>query len=231
MTFKRIFPGLWAAGGGVNVFVIVGDGATVLIDTGMPGASSVLIDALGALPVLTDIVVTHAHYDHAGGAAAVQAATGATVRMHPDDAALLADGRWKRQVVASPTFHGRVGTWVIGASAPATVAPVVHTEPLREGAVLDIAGGIEVFEIPGHSAGQIGLRWRAPAGTVIFAADAVMNLAGLREPLLYEDRATGLASITKLADYSESAVLMVFGHGGALKRPAPKITAFRNRLV
>ena len=232
MQFKPLAPQLWGAThSGVNVFAIVHNEATVLIDSGMPAAAGPLLRALRRLPPVQHLVITHAHYDHSGSAAALQAATGTTVWAHPDDAQLLATGRWRRPVDASPTFHGRLGTWLVNRTAPGLVEAVVGCRPAREGDTLPIGGGIAVIETPGHSAGQIALRWRAPDRTeVLFAADTVVNLLGVREPLLYEDRALGIASITKLAQHSGSAALMVFGHGAALHNPAEPLARFAENL-
>lgn len=232
MQFTALAPQLWGATHrGVNVFAIVHNGATVLIDSGVPAAAGPLLHALRRLPPVHDLVITHAHYDHSGAAAALQAATGATVWAHPSDAQLLAAGRWRRQVSASPTFHGRLGTWVVNRTAPEVVAAIADCKPAREGNTLPIGGGIAVIEAPGHSAGQIALRWRAPDRTeVLFAADTVVHLLGLREPLLYEDRAAGIASIVKLAQHSRSVALMVFGHGAALGNPAEPLARFAEKL-
>jgi glyoxylase-like metal-dependent hydrolase (beta-lactamase superfamily II) len=73
-----------------NVFLlgdVNGDGPLTLIDAGMPDSVDKLFDAFTHSSIdparITRIVLTHCHPDHVGGAAAVQAASGAEVWAHP----------------------------------------------------------------------------------------------------------------------------------------------------
>ena len=45
---------------------------------------------------MTHLLLTHAHLDHAGGAAAVVAATGAQVQTHDREAVYVREGRMPR---------------------------------------------------------------------------------------------------------------------------------------
>jgi len=51
--------------------------------------------------------------------------------------------------------------------------PVAIDQPLTDGEMLPIAGGIEVIHTPGHCAGQVALLWRP--GRMLFAGDAQGN--------------------------------------------------------
>ncbi len=57
---------------GLNPVLIPGGKRTVLVDAGLPGSGQKLLDALkdkGIFPEsVTDLVLTHLHYDHCGGA-------------------------------------------------------------------------------------------------------------------------------------------------------------------
>ncbi|MFQ6550388.1 MBL fold metallo-hydrolase [Aestuariibius sp. 2305UL40-4] len=227
MRFREVCPQVFMASrGGVNMYVIAHSDGTVLIDAGLPGGASALIAALARFPDLAGVVLTHGHYDHVGGAAVVARARGVPVWMHPDDAALLAEGRWRRAGRASPTLHGPLLKRLVADRYPDEVPALADVLPAQK--AIPLAGGIEVIHCPGHSAGQVALVWRE-AG-VVFAADVVMHILGLREPILYEDRAEGLASIRRLAEAAEGASLMVFGHGGPLRDPGPPIARFARRL-
>ncbi len=90
---------------------------------------------------LTQIVITHAHIDHVGGAMKLKAATGAPILMNQDDQALL-----KMLDVQA--------TW-IGMRPPGAV---VVDESIGDGHVLKI-GNIpaNVIHTPGHTEGSICL--------------------------------------------------------------------------
>ena len=106
---------------------------------------------------LTQIVITHAHIDHVGGAMKLKAATGAPILMNQDDQALL-----KMLDVQA--------TW-IGMRPPGVV---VVDESIGDGHVLKI-GDIpaNVIHTPGHTEGSICLympeQQTLVAGDTLFA--------------------------------------------------------------
>lgn len=78
-----------------HVFLLDGGGACALVDTGTGLATETLLrhlDEGAALDRLTHVFVTHYHADHAGGAAAIRAATGAAVCTSTETAHALATG-------------------------------------------------------------------------------------------------------------------------------------------
>jgi glyoxylase-like metal-dependent hydrolase (beta-lactamase superfamily II) len=88
---EEVVPGLHRIDlGPVNAYLLDTGAGPVLVDTGFAGDELRILGALAELAVgpreLRAIVVTHAHPDHAGGAAALRAATGAPVYLHPRDA-------------------------------------------------------------------------------------------------------------------------------------------------
>jgi glyoxylase-like metal-dependent hydrolase (beta-lactamase superfamily II) len=223
MIFQELVPGLWQAGTAVtNVFVLKpsDSDALTLIDAGTASFSSKIVQASKKLGEITNIIVTHAHLDHAGGLAGVVKQTDAKVWMHPEDAALVAQGRWARPYKPAPTLLGQLATWLYINQQSKRIAPVSGIQPVLEGDVPPFAGGIDVYHMPGHSAGQIALGWTSPNGQrVLFAADVCLNLLGLTEPFLYEDRTLGLQSIHRLAELTKQADVVVFQHGKALYAP------------
>jgi glyoxylase-like metal-dependent hydrolase (beta-lactamase superfamily II) len=106
---------------------------------------------------LKQIIVTHAHIDHVGGAAQLRKATGAPVYLNEQDLSLL--GKMEMQAA-----------W-LGVPTPETVSPdVLAVEGLAVG-----LGGIagEVLHTPGHTQGSICLHFANEnlllAGDTLFA--------------------------------------------------------------
>jgi glyoxylase-like metal-dependent hydrolase (beta-lactamase superfamily II) len=75
--------------GMVNAHLIRSDAGCVLVDTGTPGSERKIARALSrhglSFRDIKLIVVTHAHTDHAGGAARLRQLTGAPILAHRDD--------------------------------------------------------------------------------------------------------------------------------------------------
>ena len=230
VKFREIAPGLHKASRKMtNVYAYVSDGQTVLIDTGEPSFGPAILRALTGFPPVSDILLTHIHYDHVGSAAQIAKATGARVHAHPVEAALLANGKWRRPCTPSPSILGHLLTRLVADRFPNGIDPVeAHA---IEGNVLDVVGGIRVLSLPGHSSGQVGFGVRTKGTTAWIVGDAAMNVLGLREPILYEDRATGLGSIATLAQTAADSDLLCFGHGrpmlvtSSVKRQLESLTA------
>ncbi|MEM8654243.1 MAG: MBL fold metallo-hydrolase [Pseudomonadota bacterium] len=232
MKVRHILPDLlMLTDGGINMYALQTNDGTILVDCGTEAMGPTILQHVVSQDPLLGIIVTHAHYDHAGGAALVAKETGAPVWMHETDAALVADGRWKR-----PARHaGTPLSWLLNRQvvekAPATIPKLQVTHRLNGNQQIALANGIEAHEMPGHSAGQIALTWENRDGRrVLFAADTCMNVFGLTQPIIYESASDGRASIATLADLSEQADLMVFGHGRPLKNPYGKMRRFAQRV-
>jgi glyoxylase-like metal-dependent hydrolase (beta-lactamase superfamily II) len=217
--------------GGVNAYLLCSDDGLTLIDTGPAGSVeriAHMLDTLGyTLNHISAIVVTHAHADHAGSLAELQACSTAPVWMHPLDAALVRTGVAMR-VSTNPT-PGIINQLIYRltiARTPRTVTPARIHHELEDGAVLAVGGGLRVIHAPGHSAGQIALLWPASGG-VLFAADAAINVAGLALFPAYENLALGKESLARLAGHTFA--IACFGHGRPITRAADR--RFRARWV
>ncbi|MEU6202679.1 MBL fold metallo-hydrolase [Micromonospora musae] len=221
-------PGLWriptAGRALVNSYALVDDdGSVTLVDCGLKRAPVRIVRGLAALgktPAdVTRIVLTHAHPDHAGGAAELARRTGAPVVVHAADVEYAQAGH------APPrdprVTGGRLFSRFGGGNFPA----VDVAQPLADGDVLPVGGGLRVVHTPGHSPGHVSLL-HEPTG-VLITGDALFNVVGLRWPIkvlctdfrMTQETAHVLAEL----EYDVAA----FTHGAELTdNPRERIRAF-----
>lgn len=230
VMLQPIGPGHWQLDvGGVNVSII-DHGSLTLIDTGTPGSEITIVKALETLKRrVTDvgrIVVTHCHPDHAGGIAALKRLSGATVLMHPIDAALVRRGQCLRHMKPAPGLLRALAFRLVARRTAGSIEPAIIEEELDDGAEIDLGslGTLRAVHVPGHCAGQIALLW--PERGLLFAADAAVNVVRLTPCLAYENYHEGMRSLQRLAALKfESAC---FGHGEAILAGAD--SQFRERF-
>ena len=76
-------------------YIVEIDQELVLIDAGMPGSDQQILQRINQFTRsnLKIILITHAHIDHYGSAAALRSITGAKIAVHSADAAAMAKGK------------------------------------------------------------------------------------------------------------------------------------------
>jgi metallo-beta-lactamase class B len=155
----RVFGNTYYVGvAGLSAMLLTSDAGHVLLDGGLP-QSAPLIDAnIRKLGFRTQdvrlIVNSHAHYDHAGGIAALQRASGAQVAASPAGAAALEQGL--------PTASDpQIGFGADANRFPAVsrVRVVADREVLRAGSL-----AITAHLTPGHTPGSTTWSWRSCEG-------------------------------------------------------------------
>jgi len=194
-----LVPGIWRIPllrDFVNGFILRDeDGQVTLVDMGLKSSGPKVIAALGAIGStpsdVTRLVLTHAHADHAGGAAHVAARTGRSFDVHEDDAPYARAGK------APPRDRrfllGRLLDRVAGGQA---FSPVPVERELSDGDVLPVAGGLRVVHTPGHSPGHISLLHEETR--LLITGDAMFNVRRLRWPI--RAFCTDFAMTTRTAD-------------------------------
>jgi len=187
-----------------------------LIDCGYRGSTERISRAIAShgrsIEHLARVICTHGHPDHAGSAHEL-AARGVEVLIHPADATGLETG-W-RDVVRRPS-RGRVF---------AAMTPRVPTfEPLEDGQILPVLGGLEVIHTPGHTPGSVCLYGRRDG--VLFVGDTLEARFGRVSyaSRLYSDDATlARKQVQRLAALDVQTI--IFSHYPPIEQGAGEVLA------
>ncbi len=149
----KIIDNLWQVGGGhltapedAAIYLVRFGEQAVLIDSGCGGSHQRLVDNIATiLPEdveITYLLLTHCHYDHVGGAAALRKQYGCKIVAHQLDAAYLEAG--DSRVTAASWYGARM--------APLTIDHKIENqkETLKVG-----NGEVVAYHCPGHSPGSL----------------------------------------------------------------------------
>ena len=227
MSITEPVPGLHRIplmGGFVAAYLLAHDGELTLVDTGPPGSLPAFEDAARAVGLdvgdVTRIVVTHAHADHSGSAAAARERTGAPILMSAADARLIASGWSSRGLTILPgqedTLPLPPGVTAEVLAQPAPAEPFDVDAELAEGSVPGVSD-LEAIATPGHCEGQMSLLWRRQGG-VLLCGDAAGNFDALAIAAVGEDFDVSRNSARRLA--ARDFEVAVFGHGEPLTEGA-----------
>ncbi|MBO3085659.1 MBL fold metallo-hydrolase [Cellulomonas fengjieae] len=210
----------------VSCYLVEEDGRLLLVDAGLPAMWPQLAGALrehGRRPQdIAALVLTHAHFDHTGVAARVQAELGLPVWAHPDDFALAEHPyRYAHENPRAlyPIRHPRA-VRILAAMARAGALRVPGVSGLRAlppTGALDLPGSPVVVPTPGHTYGHCALH--LPGRDTVLSGDALVTLdpyTAVPGPQIVAGAATAdseqaLASLDALAATGASTVLP--GHG------------------
>jgi glyoxylase-like metal-dependent hydrolase (beta-lactamase superfamily II) len=181
----------------VNIF-LVHAGVPILVDAGAPKHADGIVEELRAAGTAPQLVLlTHADFDHFGGADALRHAFDVPVCAPAAERALMTgelDRRWVVRMMIRSVSRGRYPT-------PPTVDRWIDDG--------ETVAGLEAISTPGHTPGHTAYR----LGTTLIAGDAVITGQTFRPPvpLFCFDNAETRRSIEKLAGLDFD--LAVSGHG------------------
>lgn len=164
--------------GPVHAYLVRQDPIT-LVDAGLndPGSRAALLHGLSEVGIVPSdirrVLLTHAHMDHHGQAAFVQAESGAEVWLHPDEAGKLERPAWWLAGRDAALVEAGVPAEVIEMTSQIfdlgqhLVLPLEGWLPLCDGQRFEFEhGALEAVHLPGHALGHTGF-WDRQTGVLI----------------------------------------------------------------
>ena len=151
MTIERLTAGPI----GNNIYILMAaDGSAAVIDPGFE-AGRILAEIKRLNAKVQYVLLTHGHFDHAGCAAEIKAATGAKIALHEADCPMLKE---------PAMFTRAFGAFAAGAQGADIILHDGDTLPLGELT-------IRVLHLPGHSPGSCFFL----VGDSIFSGDVLFK--------------------------------------------------------
>ena len=152
----RIHGNTWYVGThGLGAILITSPEGHALLDGGLPESAPLIIDNVRTLGFRVEdirlIVNSHAHYDHSGGIAALQRASGADVAAHPWSAAVM---RLGRSLPQDPQY-----SIALRYPAVASIREIADGDTLRVGAI-----ALTAHFTGGHTPGGTSWSWTSCEG-------------------------------------------------------------------
>jgi glyoxylase-like metal-dependent hydrolase (beta-lactamase superfamily II) len=172
-----------------------------------------------------DVIITHLHYDHVGNFALFPAAT-----FHlQDDEMAYATGRYM-----SEKFFGQA--YEVD-EVVAMVREVYKGRVRFHDGDAELAPGLSLHRVVGHTKGQQVVRVRTRVGWIVLASDASHLYANMNEkrpfPVVY-DVPRMVAGYKRLAQLADAPELVVPGHDPLVMRrypaPSPELQGVAVRL-
>ncbi|MDA0351882.1 MAG: MBL fold metallo-hydrolase [Chloroflexi bacterium] len=207
---EPVIDGVWRLRSipGANCYLLTLDeGGYALVDAGTPRAAPVIAAALERLGVTPSmLLLTHRHWDHAGGASELRARLGLRVVAGAGD---VADGRIRADQ-KPPRWLQRVMHRGGPLPHPAAVDQPVSMEHDTE-----VSPGIWAIPSPGHTSGS--LCFLLPARALIFVGDLTLNSGDRLSrplPMANDDTAMQERSLASIAARAPSHGAP--GHGAPL---------------
>ena len=200
--------------GGANI-VLIAEKEMTLVDTGFPGGSAQVVDLINRLGRSAEeiglIILTHNHFDHAGGLLDLKKLSRAKVAGHradfnSGDGPLPYPGMVQKLLRLRPFSALR---WAF------SLKPDAIDTVLAGGEVLSPLGGLEVIHTPGHTPGSISLY--SPARKLLIAGDALnkrRDILRLPPKMASTDLTQAIDSVEKIAGLDFDTLCL--GHGRPL---------------
>lgn len=237
---EKVRPGIWSLPvpipdnplGYTLVYLLDSDQGPVLVDTGWDDDASFaylakrITEAGFDLADVYGVLVTHHHPDHHGLSGRVQAASGAWIAMHTDDAEVVTRRRESGDDWILMTAHylldAGAGEDALASLPPADEmidhrppAPTLPNRLIADGEQVDVPGWeVRAIHTPGHTPGHTC--FVVPAEDVVLTGDCVLPRISPHIGLMHPD----LDDADHLGDYLVSLRRLRDGHASAEAFPA-----------
>jgi glyoxylase-like metal-dependent hydrolase (beta-lactamase superfamily II) len=206
----------------VYAFLVYGENIC-LIDAGVAGSHEMIFDYIretGRNPAeISNLVITHAHPDHIGGAPAVVKETGCPVAVHADDTPWIEDIDLQYRERPIVNLYSLIP------------GPTKVDRQLQDGDSIDLGNGnsLQVIHTPGHSSGSISLLY--PEDSALISGDAVPIPGAVP---IYDDPLVSIQSVRKLMETKGLEVLLTSwaepNRGDALYKLMDDATGYFQRI-
>ncbi len=222
-----------------NAYLVEAEKGLVLVDTGLPGSDTGILDAvtrLGRKPSdIKLVLLTHRHMDHIGSAAALKHATSAILASHQFEKPYVA-GTLVISTPAAWNLYGRIMrrffgfvTWMMKLLRLVKYKPIRVDESADEESILDTVGlDGDIMWTPGHTKGSVSLFLNKTKVAII--GDLLRSKHGkLVEPMFMESIPQTEASVQRLLQLGPITICP--GHGKPLPASAVRIEKRRSKTV
>ncbi len=202
----------------VKSYLLYNHDTVVMVDTGHKNTTRSLLTGLAEIskqPADVDLIIlTHTHFDHAGGAKEIRELTGAPLAVHKEEAGFLKRGktpfprgtRWKGKLMV---LIGRI--FARGMSKYPPVTPDILIEEELDLSAYGIPG--KVVHTPGHTSGSVSVLLETGEALV---GDNVLGLSfKTHYPPFANDKAGVLDTWQLYIDHGMKTLLPA--HGGRVK--------------
>lgn len=192
---------------GSNCYLVTQKEAAILVDTGLKGFEKKILSECEGKQIKL-LVLTHGHIDHVQNAVFLAKQLQVLIAMHEKDVPLLKDNLC-REMKANGVRGKLVRFFSVWSAKMTQLDSFVPDILLKEGDKLNEYGvDAEVIELPGHTAGSIGLKVGEDS---LLVGDALMNMFRPEKTLLYEEYGKVLESARKIEELGDRKIY--FGHG------------------
>lgn len=198
------FPGRTGTHGSFgwsSVWLLRGSSRVIMVETGPPSYVPLITSALGRLGLetadVTDVLITHAHWDHLGN-----------VSLFPQARRWIGRAEYEWALAQAPD-EPFVSQPLLGAlSQPEGLLQLVNGDG-------ELFPGIRAHDVSGHTPGHLAFAVETPTGPMLFAGDAAKNVHELESISIDSalDKALGARSVSWIREFALSTgAVVVPGH-------------------